>query len=242
MVSELKKEAAVVASEIIQRALAAGRCNLSEYDSACLISAYGAPVVECKLCATPAEAGECAAAIGGPVALKLCSPDVPHKKEKGFVKVGLSGGDAVAAAAAEMNGRAAGIAVEGFLVQKMVRGERELLAGMNRDHTFGVCVTLGAGGIFTEALDDVVVRVAPVSAAEAGRMLAGLKTARVFGEYRGLAAVDAGEAAKVLAGLGEIGLNHPEVREIDINPLIIGDDGKPLAVDALVILDAGRCE
>jgi succinyl-CoA synthetase beta subunit len=242
MSNEVKAGPAAEASELIKRALAAGRYILSEYDSARLIAAYGAVVVESRLCATPEEAGEWARSAGGPVVLKLCSPDEPHKKEKGFVKAGLTGGEAVAAAAREMLGRAAGIAVEGLLVQRMVGGERELLAGMKRDHSFGPCVTLGAGGIFTEALDDVSVRVAPVGEGDAREMLSGLRTARMFGAYRGLPTVDAGAVAKALAVLGEIGLNHPEVAEIDVNPLIIDGEGRPVAVDALVILSAGGCE
>ncbi|MFA6448731.1 MAG: acetate--CoA ligase family protein [bacterium] len=234
---ETKPDARAV--EIIREAAGPGLRNLSENSSARLIEAYGVAVAESRLCAGAEEAAECAGAMGYPVALKLCSPDAPHKKEMGFVKIGLGSADAVLEAAKEMLSRAEGVTVEGLLVQRQVRGERELIAGMRRDRTFGPCVTLGVGGVFTEAMKDISVRVAPICAEDAGEMLDELKTAKMFGSYRGLPAVDREALAKILIGLGEIGLNHPEIEEIDVNPLIIDGTGKPIAVDALVVLGAG---
>ncbi len=226
-------------AELIGKTKEAGRRVMSEYDSSRLLAYYGVTMVETRLCTSAEDAGKCAGESGGPVVLKLCSPDVPHKKEKGFVKVGLSGAEEVVRVARGMLERAAGIKIEGFLVQKMCRGERELLAGMRRDRTFGPCVTLGVGGIFTEAIKDISLRVAPVTAEDTGDMLDELHSAKMFGAYRGLPPVDRAELAKVLIGLGEIGLKHPEVSEIDVNPLIIDEAGRPVAVDALVILGAG---
>lgn len=226
-------------ARLIVDALGKGRRALSEYASKKLVSAYGVPVVDEWLCVDAEAAAARAAEAGWPAVLKLCSPDVVHKKEKGFVAVGLPGRDSLIEAARRMMKGAEGIEIEGFLVQRMVRGERELLAGMRRDPVFGVCVTLGLGGIFTEALGDVSVRVAPVSEADAAEMLDDLNTSRIFGAYRGLAPVDRGMLAKTIIGLGEIGLRHPEVREIDVNPLIVNGSGHPVAVDALVILSGG---
>jgi acetate---CoA ligase (ADP-forming) subunit beta len=234
-----EKKAKELAAGIIDEAASGGLRTLSENSSARLIEAYGIAAAESRLCASAAEAAEFAGALGVPVALKLCSPDAPHKKERGFVKIGLAGAESVLGAANEMLSRAEGIRVEGLLVQKMVRGERELIAGLKRDRSFGPCVTLGIGGIFTEALKDISVRVAPIAAEDAGEMLDDLKTAKIFGNYRGLPPVDCAELAKILIGIGEIGLNHPEIKEIDVNPLVIDESGKPVAVDALVVLGVG---
>ena len=174
------------AAEIIREAVGRGQSSLSEFSSSRLIEAYGVTVAESKLCANAGEAAEYAGALGAPVVLKLCSPDAPHKKELGFVAVGLAGAEKVLSAAKEMVSRAGGMRIEGLLVQRLVSGERELLAGLRRDRSFGPCVTLGIGGIFTEALKDISVRVAPICTEDAGEMLDELKSARMFGSYRGL--------------------------------------------------------
>src|SRR4029450_2642448 len=97
----------------------------------------------------------------------------------------------------------------------------------------GPCVVLGLGGIFTEALADVVFAAAPLTLAEALRALDGLGTQRVLGPFRGEPAVDRDALARILVGLGQLALEHPEVRSVDLNPLIVRD-GQPVAVDARV--------
>ncbi len=225
------------AEDIIRSAVPGGA--LSEHASKKLLKLYGVETVEERLFADPAEAGAWAEAAGRPMVVKLCSPDVAHKKERGFVKTGLTGGEAVETAAREMLSRASDVRVEGILVQETVVGERELLAGLSRDPVFGPCVTLGLGGIFAEAFGDVSVRVAPVTEYDVRDMLSSLKSAAVFSNYRGLAAVDEASLARTFIGLGAIGMNHPEAAEIDVNPLIIDGAGKPVAVDALVIISKG---
>jgi acetate---CoA ligase (ADP-forming) subunit beta len=225
--------------EIIEKSLSGGKKNLSEFYSKRLVAEYGAPVVDEWLCADAETAAAAAEKAGWPVALKLCSPDVAHKKEKGFVALGLADRQSLIETARRMLDSAKGIDIEGLLVQRMIRGERELLAGMRRDPVFGVCVTIGMGGIFTEAMNDISVRVAPVSQEDVEDMLDGLKTGKIFENYRGLAKLDRGAIARTLIGLGEIGLKHPKVDEIDINPMIVDSEGKPVAVDALVILNEG---
>ena len=239
MSSEKTKNNPVAPEQLIDSAHAAGRAMLNEHEAKLLLSAYGAPAVEEWLCADAESAAERAAAAGAPVAVKLCSPEVAHKKESGFVVIGLTERDEVLAAARDMLTRASerGVVVDGILVQRMARGERELLAGMKRDAVFGVCVTLGLGGIFTEALNDVCVRIAPLTESDASDMIGELKSRRMFGNYRGLKQIDTAEIAKLLVGLGEIGLRHEKVREIDVNPVIVDENGRPVAVDALVLLN-----
>ena len=116
-----------------------------------------------------------------------------------------------------------------------MKGDREFVAGLIRDPQYGPCVMFGLGGIFTEAMADVSFRVAPLSKDDALEMLEETKASRLLGEVRGMPAVDVDELAGLLTALGRIGLEVPEVEQIDLNPLIIRQ-GRPVAVDALVVL------
>ncbi len=118
----------------------------------------------------------------------------------------------------------------------MVRGERELVCGLTRDARFGPCVMFGLGGIFTEALDDAVFRVAPLTTNDALEMMAEIRAAKILQAFRGQAPVDREALARIIVAVGEIGSRHDDVREIDINPIKIRPDGAPVAVDALVAL------
>ncbi|HPE46270.1 MAG TPA: acetate--CoA ligase family protein, partial [Deltaproteobacteria bacterium] len=125
--------------------------------------------------------------------------------------------------------------LDGILVQQMVKGERELVAGLIRDPQFGPCVMFGLGGIFTEVLKDVTFRVAPLEMRDAYEMMDEIKAKKLLDEFRGKPAVNREVLAKALLNLGRIGLEVDEVAEIDINPMIIHED-MPVAVDALVVL------
>ncbi len=216
---------------------AAGERTLSEHASKALLAGYGVPVAREALAADAAAAALAAAEIGFPVALKLCGDAIAHKTERNLVRLGLADAGAVRAAAAEL--LALGRPDDGdvaLLVAEMVRGRRELIAGVVRDPQFGPCVMLGVGGILAEAVGDVVFAAAPLSAAEARRMVGGLGAGRRFLEaFRGEPAVEADALAAILVGLGRLAVERPEVQSVDVNPLIVRD-GRPIAVDALVVL------
>ena len=216
---------------------AAGERTLSEHASKALLAGYGVPVAREALAADAAAAALAAAEIGFPVALKLCGDAIAHKTERNLVRLGLADAGAVRAAAAEL--LALGRPDDGdvaLLVAEMVRGRRELIAGVVRDPQFGPCVMLGVGGILAEAVGDVVFAAAPLSAAEARRMVGGLGAGRRFLEaFRGEPAVEADALAAILVGLGRLAVGRPEVQSVDVNPLIVRD-GRPIAVDALVVL------
>jgi len=118
----------------------------------------------------------------------------------------------------------------------MVAGDRELVAGLVRDPQFGPSVLFGLGGIYTEALEDVAFRVAPLSRWDAFQMMDELRGRKLLDAFRGMPPVDREALANILITLGTIGLENPAIREIDINPLKIRADGQPIAVDALIIL------
>src|SRR5438132_1416766 len=214
-----------------------GEHTLSEHASKALLAGYGVPVARDALAADAAAAALAAAEIGFPVALKLCGDAITHKTERNLVRLGLADGGALRAAAGELLAlRRPDDGDVALLVAEMVRGRRELIAGVVRDPQFGPCVMLGVGGILAEAVGDVVFAAAPLSAAEARRMIGGLDAGRRLLEaFRGEPAVDAGALAAILVGLGRLAVERPEVQSVDVNPLIVRD-GRPIAVDALVVL------
>src|SRR5438132_5343817 len=222
---------------------AAGERTLSEHAAKALLAGYGVPVAREARAADGAAAALAAAGIGFPAALKLCGDAIAHKTERNLVRLGLADAGAVRAAAAEL--LALGRPDDGdvaLLVAEMVRGRRELIAGVVRDPQFGPCVMLGLGGILAEAIGDVVFAAAPLSATEARRMIGGLRAARgVLEPLRGEPAVDQQALVAILVGLGRLVVERDDVRSVDVNPLIVCD-GRPIAVDVLVVLGPPRPE
>ena len=221
--------------KIIVDALNEGRSRLSEYDSKRVLASYGLPITEEKLALSHDELRKAAAEIGFPLVIKACSAEIAHKTEKGLIRVDVRNEDEAIAAfdeiVASMNG-----AEKAVLVQEMIRGQRELVIGLTRDPQFGPCVMFGLGGIFTEILEDTVFRVAPLEKFDAMEMMQEIKAHKILDAVRGLEAVDRELLAEMLIKVGQIGIENEHIKEIDINPVIISN-GKPVAVDALVVLE-----
>lgn len=231
----MKEETKKTVKEIVEEAVAGGRAGLSEYASKKVLEAYGVPVVTEVLAADAAHAAEAAEQIGYPVAVKACAADLAHKSDRGLVHLGLTSAEAVRGAVAEIGQAAAGTPLEGFLVQRMARGRREVIAGGVRDPLFGPCVVLGIGGIAVEALGDVAFRLAPLDARDAEEMINELQGRKLFGAFRGEPAVDQAALFGVLQAVGEILIDFPAISHVDINPLVI-EGGKPISVDGLISL------
>ena len=223
--------------KIIDDALSEGRSRLSEYESKLLLAAYGLPVTAEKLAITNEELIKAAAEIGYPLVIKACSADIAHKTEKGLIRVDVRNDQEALTAfdeiVADMNG-----AGKTVLVQEMIRGQRELVVGLTRDPQFGPCVMFGLGGIFTEILEDTVFRVAPLQKRDALDMMQEIKAHKILEAVRGLEAVDRQLMADILITVGQIGIENDRIKEIDLNPVIIAK-GKPVVVDALVVLEEG---
>jgi len=187
---------------------------------------------------TPETAADAAASLGFPVALKALSRGIVHKSDVGGVRLDLGSREAVVAAAREMAEAlprsAPGAALEGFVVQPMVRGEVEVIVGARRDPTFGPVVLVGLGGIAVEILNDVALAPAPVSVARARTMLAGLRGAPLLHGVRGRAAVDVAAVADALVALSWLAADlGPRLVDLEVNPLIAGRAGHgAIAVDA----------
>lgn len=220
--------------DMLKEAMSEKRSALSEYESGRLLDAYGIPVAGRVLARSWNQIKAAAAEIGYPVVLKVCSPDVSHKSEGGLVAVDLRN-EADLEGAFIRIAEASPVKDADFLVQRMIRGGRELVIGMVRDPQLGPCVMFGLGGIFTEILGDVTFRPAPLSEADAIEMMGDIRGRGILGAIRGMEAVNTGTLARSLIALGEIGLAHEEIRAIDVNPMIV-TGSSPVAVDALVML------
>jgi acetate---CoA ligase (ADP-forming) subunit beta len=220
--------------KIIEDALQRGDKTLNEYESKQLLDAYSIPVTKEHVALSVQEALKFAHEIGYPVVLKGSSRTLTHKTEHRLIELDIDNDDALQKAYAALQERGKG-QLDGILVQQMIKGERELVAGLIRDPQFGPCVMFGLGGIFTEVLKDVTFRVAPLEMRDALEMMDEIKAKKLLEAFRGKPAVNREILARTLINLGRIGLEIDEVAEIDINPLIIFGD-TPIAVDALVVL------
>jgi len=223
--------------EIIAKALKEGRTTLSEYESKQVLSSYGIPVTREVLVNDLQRLKAAASEIGYPLVLKGCSSDIAHKTEKGLIRVDIRNEEEARSAFEEIMGHMS--ASGAVLVQEMIKGQRELVIGLTRDPQFGPCIMFGLGGIFTEILKDISFRVAPLEKRDALEMMHDIKGRKILEAVRGMEAADLDMFSDILIKVGQIGLENEAVKEIDINPVIISGS-KPVAVDALVVLEQGK--
>ena len=220
----------------IDRSVASGCCAVTEDDAKAIFRGYGIPVVEERRVADPDAAVRAAAEMEKPLVLKGIGPKLLHKTEAGLVCLGLRTEEEILEAARQMKAQA-GDQLEVFLLQPQIRGKREFVAGMFRDPQFGPVIMFGLGGIFTEVLQDIVFKVAPLSEEDMDDMLDQIRSVKLLGEFRGEKAVNIEALKSILRGVSDLVTAQPQIKEIDINPVIIQPDGAPVAVDGLVILD-----
>ncbi|MEI6608851.1 MAG: acetate--CoA ligase family protein [Deltaproteobacteria bacterium] len=220
---------------IIEKAKTEGRTTLTEAEAKDLLKSFGIPVVKEISVKTEGDLVNAIISIGYPLVLKGLGSRLTHKTEKGLVKLNLKNKEDVHSAAVYIKD-AAGDDLEGFLIQPMLEGKREFVAGLFYDEQFGPAVMFGLGGVLTEAIGDVVFRLAPLTEKEAKLMIQELHAKKLLGDFRGEKAPDMEALLKVLLGLSDIAMTIPEIKEIDINPLLVSADGKVTAVDALIVL------
>ncbi|MGA2026838.1 MAG: acetate--CoA ligase family protein [Syntrophobacteraceae bacterium] len=223
---------------MIEKALAEGRSALSEHESKQLLSSFGIPVTNEVIARDAVEAASSAAvSVGFPVVLKASGASLSHKTELGGVALNLRTVEEVRKEGERLL-KIPGC--EALLVQEMVKGGREIVCGLIRDTQCGPCVMFGIGGILTEVLEDIVFRIAPLTLSDARDMVAEIRGKKIVEPFRGEEAADIDQLCQTLVALGEIGVKYRDVLEIDINPLKIRPNGKPVAVDALVVLKAAE--
>ena len=217
---------------------ATGR-TLNEAESLELVGRHGVPVVEHRLCRTLDEAQAALAELGGPVAVKACSREVPHKSELGLVRLGVTSAEQVRSAHGDFDRtlRLAGARLEGLIVARMVKGVRELMIGAHLDPVFGPVVVVGDGGKYVEALPDVQVLLAPFTPDQVFRALHRLRIAPLLAGVRGDPPLDVDEFCNVAARVGAlIATSETGVVSLDLNPVIVRAPREGCeAVDALVV-------
>jgi acetyl coenzyme A synthetase (ADP forming)-like protein len=230
------------ARAVLERAERAGRSRLAEHDALALLEAYGVPVAPARAAASAEEAIEAAKAVGFPVVLKVMAPQISHKSDVGGVIVGLQSAREVRGAYHEILDRLAeqgfgGEAVDGVLVQRMVTGGRETIVGSFFDPSFGPLLMFGLGGIYVEALQDVVFRIHPVTDIDATEMIRQVKAFKLLEGVRGERGVDLDALAEVVQRISQLVGDFPQISELDINPFVAFEPGQPsLAIDARVLI------
>ena len=220
--------------KIIEDAIKRGADNLSEFESKRILSSYGIPVTSEKTAKTLEEAVSAANSIGYPIVLKASGENLQHKTELDLIRLDLKDESQVRLAYKELLSEST-IPITEVLIQQMLRGNRELMAGLKRDSQFGPCVVFGLGGVLAEILEDVSIRVAPITTFDAMDMMENIRGKKILEPFRGKPPVDRKALAELLIALGKIGLENDAVGEIDVNPIKL-IAGQPVAVDALIVL------
>ena len=221
------------AAAIISKELARDDAWLSPVSVTQLFDCYGLPLITTRVVGDADHAVAAATELGMPVALKASAAGLVHKTDAGGVRLGLEGADAVRAAAREIEHAVAGAGyrLDGLVVQPMAPTGVELIVGVVNDHSFGPVLACGAGGTAAELVGDVTVRITPVSDLEAREMVRSLRTFPLLDGYRGAPRCDLAAIEDVLLRVSAMVEAHPEIVELDCNPLIAGPDG-------VVIVDA----
>lgn len=214
-----------------------GQAYASEWTSLSFLQACGMPVPRMRLCRTPDEARQAFDGLTAPLVAKGCSPDVPHKSEYGLVRLGIASSDDAEQAVRVMLQRMEdlGVRSEGVILAEMHKADVELLLGGRYDEKFGPVITIGAGGKYVEALDDVAVLVAPFSRAAARNALNSLRIAPLFGALRGDPPIDVEGIVDMMMRLAAIMLKAgPAVASVDLNPVLAPRGGDAVVADALI--------
>jgi acetate---CoA ligase (ADP-forming) len=207
---------------------------MDEHRAKLLLESVGLRAPRRRVCDSRELARQAAAELGGRVVVKVLDPAITHKTEFGGVHVGVEPGPALETALDAIDGLAAPGRAR-YLVEELLPPGLDLIAGGLRDPSFGPAVLVGLGGVVAEALGDTAMRLAPVSAADGHEMLDELLGRKLLDGFRGGPAVDRDELVAVLRSLGDLLLAHPEIAELDVNPLRATGDGL-VAADALVVL------
>ncbi|HME53779.1 MAG TPA: acetate--CoA ligase family protein [Candidatus Lokiarchaeia archaeon] len=225
--------------QVISEALSENRRELTEVESKKILTAYQIPSSETYLAVTPAEAVQFAEQVGYPVVLKIASPEILHKSDAGGVKLDITCEadvkrcfNEIIANARDYNPDAN---IAGVSVQKMLPNGIELIIGTKQDPQFGPVILFGLGGIFTELLKDISLLLVPLTLQDAIHMIEGIKTRQLLEGFRQFKPVDKDALVSILIKVSALAQDNPNIKEIDLNPIIAYPDGA-IAVDARIIL------
>jgi acyl-CoA synthetase (NDP forming) len=225
---------------MVEAAVAAGEGKLlTEVAAKELLSAQGIPVVPTHLARSPSAAARLAKSLGLPAALKVVSPHIIHKSDVGGVRLHLASLSQVSKAYSEIlatvRSRLPEVVIEGVSVQPMAKPGIEVVAGLTQDRTFGPVIMFGLGGIFVEVFNDVAFRVVPLQPKDARAMIREIRGFPILQGSRGVPPADLDALEGMLLKLSALAEQHPEIHEIDLNPVFAYPTGA-LAVDARILL------
>jgi acyl-CoA synthetase (NDP forming) len=227
-------------SQVVDKARSEGRTALTEVESKEFLKAAGIDIIDTRLAQSREEAISISRKLGFPVVLKVASPDIVHKSDAGGVRLGLKTASEVAKAYPQIlqaiRKSHPEARVQGVAVQKMARPGVEVIIGMSQDAHFGPVLMFGLGGILVEVLKDVSFRIVPLSRRDAAEMLREIKGYPLLEGYRGQEAVDIACLEEWLLKVSAFVEKHPEIRELDLNPIFAYSRGA-VAVDARVVLE-----
>lgn len=215
--------------------------QIGEVKAKDILRAYDFTVAQGRMAAHADEAVEVAERIGFPVAMKIVSPDIVHKSDLGGVRLDLANSEAVRDGfdlmMLRIRRRAPEARLDGVYVEQMCPRGREVIIGMSRDPQFGPMLMFGLGGIFVEVMKDVTFHLAPITADEAMQMLMETRSYTLLRGARGQAGVDLSAIANGLQRISQLVTDFPQIADLDINPLIVGEVGtEPIVADARITL------
>jgi acyl-CoA synthetase (NDP forming) len=226
-------------ADVLSRARAEGRTLLNEVEAKQVLREAGVPVTDTTLATSPEEAVAQAEAAGYPVVLKVVSPDIAHKSDAGGVKLNLKSADEVRQAydaiLASCRAHVPGARITGVAVQHMAPQGTEVIVGMTTDPQFGPVMMFGLGGIMVEVLKDVSFRLVPLTERDAAQMIDEIKGRPVLDGVRGQPPADIASLRTAILKVADFVEQHPEVHELDLNPVFAYPDGA-IAVDARIVL------
>ena len=235
----LKKESIDAARGIIQNAINQGRGKLFEHEALELLSSIGIDTANYCIIQDYDQIKSCISKIKFPVAMKIISEDIIHKSDVGGVILNINNEEELTESykniIKNIRYRLPQAKIRGVMVQEMIKGGNEIIIGGKRDEGFGPVIIFGLGGIYTEVIGDVSMRISPITNCDAKEMIDEIKSVKILEGYRGLEPVDKRKLAEAIMRVGELMLNISEISEMDINPLIASSLGAQ-AVDARVIL------
>ncbi len=224
---------------IIEAARKDGRTLLTEIEAKQVLEEAGVPVSPARLARTRDEAMKVATELGFPIVVKVVSEQITHKSDVGGVALNLNSADEVGAAfdrvVASAKQHEPSATIDGVAVQRMERQGIEVIVGMTTDPQFGPVMMFGLGGVMVEILKDVAFRVVPLNKRDAHQMIEEIKGKPLLDGYRGSEPADVAKLEELLLKVSSFVEQHPEVSELDLNPVFAYKDGA-IAVDARVVL------
>lgn len=229
------------AKALLDAAQAAGQHHLPAEQANRVLEAYGLPILPRAVAASAQDAAKIAEKIGFPVVMKIESKDVVHKIDVGGVVLNIDSAKAAEEAyesiVKNIRAHQPEAKIDGVLVQKMVKGGEEVILGLKNDPSFGPVIMFGLGGTYVELFKDVVFRVAPVTPAEVEEMTSQIKAAKMLTGIRGKKARDVKAIQECILRLSQLAVDCPRIKELDINPLIVCDQGEGgFVADARIML------